>query len=407
MSKPTVFLLDDAVAAGWSPFAETRPIGELRFGALTLRERALLALGGTGGDHVGCACLEGFEEPDAGAITELPSHAPSTGCWVWLSRAAVDLAAFVAPTPSAPLTLRIDSEDVARYYAPGAALPDSLESLDGGEESVPRQEIAGVVLNGPWDLVEANARCLTADLLHLCAGRFEDALPAGVQLVGESLVSLGADVEIGPGVILDTRNGPIRLDDGCTVDGPARLVGPLHLGPGCSVFGGHLGALSVGPRCKLRGEIDSTVICGFSNKAHDGYLGHALLGRWVNLGAMTTNSDLKNNYSQVRVSTGSGNHDTGLMKVGVFLGDHVKTGIGTLLNTGTAVGAGSNLFGGSMPPKWIPPFSWCGPDGITPYRFDRFDEVAHVVTSRRGQEWPDGMSALFRQLFNATHGSND
>ncbi len=409
MSTPTIFMQDDEVAGDWSPFSETRPVGELRFGALTLRVRALQVLGGVDGGHVGCHGLEGFSEADAGVVTSLPSHAPAGGCWIWLSRAAPGLDAVIPGSLRGPLTLQIGGVDVGRFYAPGAPLPedDALAVFDGGDAGVPRQAVDGWVLNGPWDLVELNAAVLSADLHRLHAPSFAAPAADGVHLVGDPLVSVGGDVVIGPGVVLDTRKGPIRLDDGCVIEGPARLMGPIHLGRNCVVFGGHLGALSAGPQCKLRGEIDSTVICGFSNKAHDGYLGHALLGHWVNLGAMTSNSDLKNNYSEVRVTSGSGEHATGRIKVGVFLGDHVKTGIGTMLNTGTVIGAASNVFGGSMPPKWVPPFSWCGPDGIVPFRFERFDEIARIVTARRDQEWPQEMSELFRRLFSDLYGSAD
>ena len=409
MSTPTVFIQDDEKAGDWSPFSETRPVGELRFGAMTLRSRALRLLGGTDGGHVGCHGLEGFSEAGSGVVTSLPTHAPAGGCWIWLSRAAAAMDAVAPEPPRGPLTIQIGGVDVGRFYAPGAPLPedDALAVFDGGDAGVARKSLDGCVLEGPWDLVELNAEVLAADLRSLHSDSFGSPNEPGIYLTGDPLVSLGAEVSIGPGVVLDTRKGPIRLDDGCIVEGPARLVGPLHLGAHCIVFGGHLGALSAGPHCKLRGEIDSTVICGFSNKAHDGYLGHALLGHWVNLGAMTTNSDLKNNYSEVRVTSGSGDHATGRIKVGVFMGDHVKTGIGTMLNTGTVIGAGSNVFGGAMPPKWIPPFSWCGPDGIVPFRFDRFDEVARIVTARRNQEWPEEMSELFRRLFTDLYGSAD
>ena len=156
-------------------------------------------------------------------------------------------------------------------------------------------------------------------------------------------------------------------------------------------FGGPVGFSSIGPVCKVRGEIDTSVLVGYCNKAHDGYLGHALLGRWVNLGALTTNSDLKNNYSSVRLRLGTDEIDSGLIKVGAFLGDHVKTGIGTLLNTGAVVGAGSNLFGGRMPPKYVPPFSWGEGDQLEEYRVDKFLATAEIAMRRRGVELSEGM----------------
>lgn len=159
---------------------------------------------------------------------------------------------------------------------------------------------------------------------------------------------------------------------------------------------------SIGPTCKVRGEVADSILLGYVNKAHDGYLGHALLGRWVNLGAMTTNSDLKNNYGPVTVWTPTGPTDTGLMKVGCFLGDHVKTGIGTILNTGTVVGAGSNLFGGAMPPVMVPAFSWGSGSELTDYRLDKFLESAERAMARRRVVLTEDARALLERAWNDT-----
>jgi UDP-N-acetylglucosamine diphosphorylase/glucosamine-1-phosphate N-acetyltransferase len=162
--------------------------------------------------------------------------------------------------------------------------------------------------------------------------------------------------------------------------------------------------VSIGPVCKVHGEVEETVVLGYSNKAHDGFLGHAYLGMWVNLGALTTNSDLKNNYGDVRVWTPGGETDTGSRKVGCFLGDHVKTAIGTMINTGTVVEAGANIFGG-MPPKYVPPFSWGDPGGE--YDIDRFLETAAIVLGRRDVELGGGQRALLREAFAARAGGTD
>ena len=140
------------------------------------------------------------------------------------------------------------------------------------------------------------------------------------------------------------------------------------------------------------------------NKAHDGHIGHAVLGRWVNLGAFTTNSDLKNNYRDVRVWTPDGELDTGLMKVGCFLGDHVKTGIGTVLNTGSILGAGTNVFGGTMPPTVVPPFSWGAGTDLRDHRLDKFLETAERAMTRRDQLLTPGVRALLRTAWRATAG---
>jgi hypothetical protein len=146
------------------------------------------------------------------------------------------------------------------------------------------------------------------------------------------------------------------------------------------------------------------VLVAYVNKAHEGYLGHALVGRWVNLGALTTNSDLKNNYSTVTVWTPDGDVDTEQIKIGCYLGDHVKTGIGTLLNTGTVVGAGSNIFGGAMPPVAVPPFSWGSGSDLTEYRLDKFLETAERVMARRDVTLTAGMRQVLKAAWSATAG---
>lgn len=404
-----LILVDDARARHWSPFAETRPVGELRFGALLLRERAERWWKAPCHGHVVSAsgasgALEGFDETGSPPVVG-PETATEPGTLLWLSRAAPALTANRPALPDREARyFTMDGTVVGLWVPPeGAAL--AAEGVLGGKlpPASEGEAVPGILLEWPWHLVDANAAVLAQDLLHLHPGGGSYLAP-GVHRVGDGSVSLGHGAEVGPGVILDTRGGPIRLDDGVVVEGPARLVGPLHLGNGSVVFGGQISRVSAGPVCKLRGEVDTAVLVGFANKAHDGYLGHALVGRWVNLGALTTNSDLKNDYGTVRVELPSGTVDTRLMKVGVFLGDHVKTGIGTVLNTGSVVGAGSNVFGGGMPTKALAPYSWAGAGSVTPYRWEKFVDVARTVTRRRDQPWTPGVEAVLKRLWDATHG---
>ena len=156
--------------------------------------------------------------------------------------------------------------------------------------------------------------------------------------------------------------------------------------------------------CQVRGEVASSVFLGFDNKSHDGHIGHALLGRWINLGAFTTNSDLKNNYRPVRVWTPEGEEDTGLLKAGCFLGDHVKSGIGTVINTGTVIGAGSNLFGGTMPPAFVPPFSWGVGADLRDHRLAKFLATAEQAMARRDQRLTRGVTRILEAAWQATAG---
>jgi UDP-N-acetylglucosamine diphosphorylase/glucosamine-1-phosphate N-acetyltransferase len=305
-------------------------------------------------------------------------------------------------------------DGIAAWFAPAGAPHPSLEVLLSGDDDANGDANAAISMRGRsiehvWDLVTDNAAQIIADY---DAFRTHDSVSAGERAGQFAAINftagdlrLGNGVVIEPNVVLDFTHGPIWLDDGVTVRAFTRLAGPSYVARDSTLLGGTFDAVSIGPVCRVHGEVEESVILGYSNKAHDGFLGHAYLGRWVNLGAMTTNSDLKNNYGSVRMWTPSGECDTCSMKLGCLLGDHVKTGIGSLLNTGTVVGAGSNLFGTDMPPKYVPPFSWgCGSD-LVAYDVDRFLAVAQTAMGRRKVELTDGMRAMLRRAWQTRDGS--
>ncbi|MBE0565155.1 MAG: hypothetical protein IH621_04295, partial [Krumholzibacteria bacterium] len=217
---------------------------------------------------------------------------------------------------------------------------------------------------------------------------------------GDGGLYTGADVDLLPGTVVDTRGGPVILDQGVGVGAHVFLEGPLYLGPGCRVKAGArlYGESSYGVGNRLAGEIGESTFGDFANKQHDGFIGHAVLGSWVNLGAMTTCSDLKNNYGPVRVDLGFGAVDTGLRFVGLLMGDHAKTAIGTLFNTGTAVGFGANVFGDGMPPKHVPCFSWGGRPDSPAYARDKAAATAAVVFGRRGCRFGPDHERLFASV---------
>lgn len=221
---------------------------------------------------------------------------------------------------------------------------------------------------------------------------------AGVSVVGGS-VWTGSEARIAPGVVVDAGPGPVVLDRAVTVQPHVYLQGPLYVGPGAIIKAGAriFGETSIGAGCRVAGEIGESLLLDFGNKQHDGFIGHAALGSWVNLGAGTICSDLKNNYGPVRVDYGLGEIDSGLRFVGLMMGEHAKSAIGTLFNTATVVGYASNVFGAGFPPKYLPNFTWGAPGGP---RFDgaRAAEVARVVTARRGCLFGPEQAALLCAL---------
>jgi UDP-N-acetylglucosamine diphosphorylase/glucosamine-1-phosphate N-acetyltransferase len=400
VSARHLYLFDDARARAWAPFSLTRPVGELLYGAQTLRARAERALGVRCEGHLCGEVLTGFDEPGSAPALAWEGL-PNAGVRIVLSsRAALDLGTSLPELP-APSRIVVGGEAVGWVVPHGSPLPSETALADpaSAPDETPAVDVSGEILGRPWDLMAGNAARLTLDFGTLW-GNEAGQDPPGVYRVGDGALSLGEGAVVEPGVVLDLRAGPIRVDDGARVQGPARLTGPLYVGAGTVILGGRVGTSSIGPGSRIHGEVTDSVILGYANKAHDGHLGHAVLGAWVNLGAFTTNSDLKNNYGTVRVPTPDGEVNTGLIKVGAFLGDHVKTGIGTLLNTGSVVGAGSNLFGGLMPPTSVPPFSWGAGANLREYRLDQFLEVVEHAMERRGVHLTPG---LRRVLTGAWH----
>ena len=400
-------LFDDGRARAWTPFTVSRPAGELLFGCLTLRERAERFWGEACLGHVADPSLTGFAEPGAAPVVEAdaldsaPAPEGGTTRIFFSSRAVPDFAS--APPPHEPAVLTIQGQIVGWVLPHRTDSPDENDLLnpDGSAMDLPRVEIPGRVLPNIWDLMSGSGEQVCSDVpLLFPESRF--TLPEGVHVSGAERVSLGDHVHLEAGVHLDATDGPIRLSEGARISAFTRLAGPAYVGPDTHLLGGSLGNVTIGPACRVRGEISSTVLLGYVNKAHDGYLGHAYVGRWVNLGALTTNSDLKNNYGAVRVHTAEGSVDTGLIKVGCFLGDHVKTGIGTLLPTGCVVGLGSNLFGGVMTPPHVPPFSWGAGERLEEYDIERFLDTAAVAMSRREMSLENGSRTLLQRAWERT-----
>jgi UDP-N-acetylglucosamine diphosphorylase/glucosamine-1-phosphate N-acetyltransferase len=376
-----LILFDDRRARDWQPFALTRPAGELIFGGMKLVERAERALGLTCIGYLTSEHLADFREPDARPVLQFGDLPTDRHLVFWSARAVLD---FVQDLPAAggPATYLLDGRPVG-LYAPAGRVPEAgvLEELESAADSE-QIEVEGRLLERTWELVLETPEQLARDLDSARAKK--PRLPDGVYQQGDGALSLGRDVRIEPGALFDTRDGPVQVGDEVEIRAGTRLAGPALVGARSRLLGGSFEKIVTGPYSYLRGEVADTIVLGYANKAHDGHLGHSYLGRWVNLGASTTNSDLKNNYRPVRIWTPEGVVDSGQLKIGCFLGDHVKTGIGALLGTGTVVGAGANIYGSAMPPTYVPPFSWGEGDDLGEYRLAEFLDSAEKAMDRRG-----------------------
>ena len=282
--------------------------------------------------------------------------------------------------------------------------PKMIEKIGQGEviDIKPTEDSSFTLYSSLWNMIHENPEAIENDAKQFSKNftAIDPKQYPGVFIINEKAVSLGKGVSISPSVVLDASKGSIILDDGVTIQPHTSLIGPIYIGKnslvksGSKIFGGN----TIGPVCKVGGEIENSIILGYSNKQHDGYLGHSYLGEWCNLGAGTNTSDLRNDYGNVSVKIENQNIDTGSMFVGLLMGDHSKSAIGTQFNTGTVVGVHANVFGAGFPPKWLPNYSWGGSQIMKKQSADKALEVARIVMKRRGIDLSDAETEYYRSL---------
>ena len=387
----TIYLLEPAEPGpAWAPFAGAAPLSELRAGAWRLHERWAQAIPGT---------VRGIVAPHAagprptGSLPLLAAESLVGPAWVVEATFAPKL-----PMRAVANNRRLlhDGRAVAWRLDPGEKWLGPFASGDG-------VVVEGRSLRGAWDLIGALEQFLFADTLAALDGR-GDPIPDGTMIIGNpAAVSLrGAVLE--PGVLLDARQGGIILEPGVEVRSGTRIDGPFWAREGTLLVGGSFRMVSAGPRCRLHGEISTSVFSGYANKSHDGFLGHSVVGEWVNLGAGTITSNLKNTYGPIRLDIGGSRLDTGRTNLGSLIGHHVKTAIGTLLPTGAVLGSGAQLFGAPRAPKFVPPFAW---GGETDERIgvEAFLEMARRVLPRREVVVDQAMEAALRAMHQRLTGA--
>jgi len=263
------------------------------------------------------------------------------------------------------------------------------------------------IVRHPWDIFTMNGLEIASDLEQIMEMHTSKRLSNTNRVIGKGKIFLeeGAKVEA---CILNTTDGPIYIGknaevmEGSIIRGPFALCEHAQVKMGAKIYG----PTTVGPHSKVGGEVNNSVIIGYSNKGHDGFLGNSVLGEWCNLGADTNNSNLKNNYDEVRVWSyaSKGFAKTGLQFCGLIMGDHSKSGINTMFNTGTVVGVSANVFGGGFPRTFIPSFSWGGASGFIEYRIEKSLEAAARMMERRGIPLDEVEEAILRHVFDLTKG---
>lgn len=389
----THILFDDSRRNHLLPLTFTRPVAEIRVGILTIREKWEKMLGQT------CGYLT------AEYLSEKYAFDPSDNQYTLINGGVLPgvklLEAINKLTPGAAL---ISKETViacktltkpqAGYVPEPSHFPNRAEYPNRYNEIV-----------HPWHIFTLNGEAIEADFDLLTKGRKSEPIsPTNTVLnAGRIFIEEGATVECS---VLNANPGPIYIGshaevmEGSLVRGPFALCEHSALKLGAKIYG----PTTVGPFSKVGGEVNNSVIQGYSNKAHDGFLGNSVIGEWCNLGADSNCSNLKNNYAQVKLWSyvKKGFVDTGLQFCGLIMGDHSKCGINTMFNTGTVVGVSANIFGDGFPRNFIPSFSWGGAQGFTDYKIDKALETAQKVMERRGIALSATEAAILTHIYNET-----
>ena len=370
-------------------------MAELRAGALLVRERWTRALGASITGVVTSPHLASFAEAGSSPIASgatLPA-----GSWVVNARFAPAL----SPVREGAVLTAGDRVAAVRLSAAvaGDAFADGTATLDDfADRAGASSPIDGWWMNDVWDYIRHLVDMLVADIPLLAVG-VGAGTPKGAIVDGAHPVFVERGAIVEPSVCFDTTDGPILLRAGSHVHAFTRLVGPLYVGEHSILTTDRIAASSIGDTCKVHGELSNSIFLGHSNKGHDGFVGHSMIGRWVNLGAGTITSNLKNTYGVVQLWTPDGTRDTGMQFLGTMFGDHAKTGIGIRLTTGCVLGAGANVFGTAMPPKTVAPFSWGEAGAFESYKIEKFLETAERMMARRNVALEDGMRTQLQLAF--------
>lgn len=373
-----VNLFDDPLIRGQLlPFTFTRPVAAIRIGILTIAEKW---------EHFG------FE---VGYSTQ--SYLTKK-----YSEKATSLRVNGTVIPNTEI------KDAVQNLQEGEALYANEKLIACNGEEKTSLEYSGEVLfiENSWDIFKFNRAQIEADFAVLTKGRESQPLNDSHTIVyGKENLFIEEGVSI-RAAIINAENGPVYLAKNSTVYEGAIINGAFALGENSHVnMGAKIkGDTTIGPHCKVGGEVSNSVIFGYSNKGHDGFLGNSVIGEWCNLGADTNTSNLKNNYAPVKLwSYGSGRFaNTGLQFCGLMMGDHAKCGINTMFNTGTVVGVGANIFGSGFPRNFIPSFSWGGANGFVTFQPRKFYEVAKAVMGRRSLEFTEIEKEIVDAVYEQT-----
>lgn len=370
------------------PFTYTRPVADIRVGILTIREKWEMYLGYT------TTTLTEDYLSNKYPMVEMDENVMINASYV----PNFELAEMVKSLEENQAIFK--DEDVIAFFT-----KDTQDDVDFETYEAIEFNAEVIKVEHTWDIFSKNGNAIAEDFELLTKGRKSQPIPASNNTIEASNIFIeeGAKLEF---ITLNATNGPIYIGkdaeimEGSIIRGPFALCDHATVKLGAKIYG----PTTVGPYSKVGGEVNNSVIFGYSNKGHDGFLGNSVLGEWCNLGADTNNSNLKNNYAEVRLWSyeTEGFARTGLQFCGLMMGDHSKCGINTMFNTGTVVGVSSNIFGSGFPRNFVPSFSWGGNSGFTTYLTKKAFEVAKVVMQRRSIEFTQQDAGILEHVFEIT-----
>lgn len=402
-------IYEDERALNFLPMTYLRPVYELRCGALTLREKAERRIPH---DNEVLFCRSYLADAMRERTKKVVNDASQLSGDVILvnGRAAISasISKQIEELELGQALVNADGELVAAIVEPtwlGWLQNEVIGANDWRQMDLNEISTEAIVLDYLWRIpILLEESDLIADDIALLSSKAElGVLPEGVLTYGDDVfIEKGAKVY--GGVVISAEDGPVFISSGASITPPTFIQGPSFIGEKTHVDGAKIRPGTVlGPVCRIGGEVEATVVHGYSNKHHDGFIGHSYIGEWVNIGAMAACSDLKNNYSSVRVWVNGEMVDTGELKVGCFIGDHSKLGIGVMLTTGAVIGVACNIYGAEVTPKFVPSFSWGNSEeGFTLHELERAITTAIRMMSRRKLELTPVEEALLRRVFELT-----
>ena len=404
-----VCIFEDEKVTLLYPLSLTRPAFELKCGHGSLREKILRLFPGARVSYSVREYLAGsFKEKSGATSVNSLSDIPTDDCLFINGRWLVLDEKFEIPREEQAAYC---GDDLLYLFAKKERLTKAVSNSIGElvktlSTSLPKKEVKAKVIRYPWNLIQENPQALRSDFKVQGRHGIEGKIHDYVSIIGNpSDLYVAATSEVQPFSVLDTTGGPIYIDEGVTIYPHSRIEGPSFIGKGTAIYGANVReGCSIGPVCRVGGEVEESIFHAYSNKYHAGFIGHSYLGEWINLGAMTTNSDLKNDYSTVQLYVEGVLLDSGDTKVGSFIGDHTKTGLSTLLNTGTICGAMCNILPmGDLLPKFIPSFCWFFRGRFSKGKgFKSFLETARIAMSRRKLELTQIEAEMLRAAYDLT-----